>query len=326
MFTGVDKFDLRDDEWMMVEDELLQTAKLFTRHLHLAEYETLKTKMEELRKEAAPRPVSSNVKPSVEGHFKRKAQEQAKRQKKAIRELVSTRDSDSEGGEEPQRVAPNRSTSSFLPARQLTTAKAPATSGPLSTTRAPATLRPVHTSGGISHDIASDSDDLDAPKRLPIKKNSIMSSKATADDVPAQKPEVFVKPATPSKTQNKPARGQRRNLWDDWDELTANHKPSIPVPSPYRVSSPTKTVGSPATQPISSPTTPIHTPITKQTGTGCSVPAKRPPTPLNDDALNPPKRTQRPNNTADRLAKQKADKDRDEKKKQKYDDIPTFLF
>jgi hypothetical protein len=314
MLTGVDKFDLRDDEWMMVEDELLQTAKLFTQHLHLAEYETLKKKMDELRKEAAPRPVVSNAKPSVEGHFKRKAQEQAKKQKKALREVISTHDSDSEGDKEPRRVAPNRSMSSFSPVRSLSTARAPTTS------------RPLHTSGGVSHETASDSDDLDAPKRTPMKRPSTMSSKAAADDVPTQQPEVFVKPAISSKAQSKPARGKRRNLWDDWDELTTNPKPSIPAPSPQRVSSPTKTVGPPATRPASASTNSIHTPIAKRAGDGISAPSKRPLTISDNDDLNPPTRIQLANNTADRLAKQKADKDRDEKKKQKYDDIPTFLF
>ncbi|KAL5116553.1 hypothetical protein ACEQ8H_005549 [Pleosporales sp. CAS-2024a] len=46
MRKGVSRFDLRDDEWMMVEDEFLETAKLFTRHLHIAEYERLKQSIE----------------------------------------------------------------------------------------------------------------------------------------------------------------------------------------------------------------------------------------------------------------------------------------
>ncbi|KAF2447981.1 hypothetical protein P171DRAFT_471113 [Karstenula rhodostoma CBS 690.94] len=309
MLTGVDKFDLRDDEWMMVEDELLQTAKLFTQHLHLAEYEALKRKMEELRKETAARPVVPNAIPSVEGHFKRKAQEQAKKQKKALREVISTRDNDSEGDEEPRRAVQDRSAPSFPPAR------------PLSTARAPATSKPLQTSGDVSHETASDSDDLDAPKRPPMKKPS-----------PVKRPEVFAKPALPSKTPSKPARGQRRNLWDDWDELTANPKPSIAAPSPsrtpYQVSSPTNPVGLSANQQLSSPTTSFHTAVTQRIDNATPMPTKRRTTTFDDDNANTPKRGHLDKETADRLAKRKADKDREEKtkKKQKYDDIPTFLF
>lgn len=312
MLTGVDKFDLCDDEWMMVEDELLQTAKLFTQHLHLAEYETLKKKMEELRKENAARPVVPNAKPSVEGHFKRKAQEQAEKQRKALRAVISTHESDSEGDEEPQRAVPNRSAPSFPPPR------------PLSTARATATSRPLQRSGDVRHGTASDSDDLDAPKRPPIAKLSDIPPKAPpkapAHTTPGKRSEVFVKPAIPSKSPRKPARGQRRNLWDNWDELTATPKSSIPTPSPshppYKASSSTKTVGPTTNQQSSSPPTAFHT----------SVPLKRPGTTLDDDDLNAPRRNQLAKDTADRIARRKADKDREEKKKQKYDDIPTFLF
>ncbi|KAF1956075.1 hypothetical protein CC80DRAFT_516353 [Byssothecium circinans] len=83
MDKGVDKFDLRDDEWMMVEDELLQTAKLFTRHLHLAEYDRMKADIDEkkLRNEKTPRPVVPGAKPSIVGQFKKKAEKQSKVQK-----------------------------------------------------------------------------------------------------------------------------------------------------------------------------------------------------------------------------------------------------
>ncbi|KAL5408092.1 hypothetical protein PMIN04_011524 [Paraphaeosphaeria minitans] len=304
MLTGVDKFDLRDDEWMMVEDELLQTAKLFTQHLHLAEYKTLKTKIEELRSETAARPVVSNTKPSVEGHFKRKAQEQARKQKKALNEVISTRGSDSEGDEEPQRAVPDRTAPSLPLAIPLSTARAPA------------------------NETASDSDDLDMPERPPTTKLSTILLKATANNAPAKRPEVFVKPAL--KTPSKPARVQRRIVWDDWDELNASPKPLMPAPSPlrtpYQASSPMKTVEPSTHRQSSSPTTSLPTLITKQIHNVASVPSKRPTTILDDDDLNPPKRNHLAKDTVDRLAKRKADMDREKKKEQKYDDIPTFLF
>ncbi|KAL5389921.1 hypothetical protein DPSP01_001980 [Paraphaeosphaeria sporulosa] len=304
MLAGVDKFDLRDDEWMMVEDELLQTAKLFTQHLHLAEYETLKTKMEELRKETAARAVVPNAKPSVDAYFKRKAQEQAQMQKKALREIVSTHDSESEGDEEPQRAVPDRTAPSLLPARPLSRARAPA------------------------NETASDSDDLDMPERPPTMKLSTILPKDTVKNVPAKRPEVFVKPA--SKTPSKPARVQRRNVWDDWDELNASPKPLIPARSPSRTpnraSSPKKAIRTSTHQQSSSPISSLPTLITKRAHNVTSAPSKGATTILDDEDLNPPKRIHLAKDTADQLAKRKADKDREEKKRQKYDDIPTFLF
>lgn len=313
MLTGVDKFDLRDDEWMMVEDELLQTAKLFTQHLHLAEYETLKTKMEERRKEAAARPVVSNSKPSVERRFKRKAQEQAQKQKSALREVISTHDSDSGGDEETQRAIPNRTTSSFRSTKTSSAAGAPATSRPLQTAR------------DVLDDATSDSDDLDAPKRPPTARTSSIPLDAPVQASPARRPDIFAKPAIPSRTPNRPARTQRRDVWDDWDELNTDTKPSLPAPSPSRTPS---RAPLPTNQHSSPPTTASTTPITNRYHNTAPAPSKRSTTIRPDDDLDPPKRTHLPKDTADRLTKRKSDKDREEekKRKQKYDDIPTFLF
>ncbi|KAJ4354552.1 uncharacterized protein N0V89_006289 [Didymosphaeria variabile] len=314
MLTGVDKFDLRDDEWMMVEDELLQTVKLFTQHLHLAEYETLKTKIGARRKEAAARPVVANAKPSTEGHFKRKAQEQTKKQKKALREVISTHDSSNEGDEDPQRVVPNRSTPSFSSPR------------PSSTTRALGISKPLQTIRGVPHENASDSDDLDALMTKP----SAPPPKASADKGPVKEQDVFVKPAIPSKTPNKPAHGQRRNLWDDWDELATNPKTSISAPSPLRTpdraSSFTKTIGRSAIQQSPSRTDSLHTPSTKPTDHGTSIPSKRLKSTMDEDDLNKHERNTLAKDIPDRATNREARKDRDDKKKQKYDDIPTFLF
>ncbi len=65
MRTGVSKFDLWDDEWMMVEDEFLETAKLFTRHLHIAEYDRLKETIEAKKKEAEKEMKTATSKNSV---------------------------------------------------------------------------------------------------------------------------------------------------------------------------------------------------------------------------------------------------------------------
>jgi len=52
----MDGYD-QDDKWVMVEDEFLETAKLFTRHLHHAEYQRLKL----LAKERKPSNIMQRV-------------------------------------------------------------------------------------------------------------------------------------------------------------------------------------------------------------------------------------------------------------------------
>lgn len=311
MLTGIDKFDLRDDEWMMVEDELLQTAKLFTQHLHLAEYETLKARMEELKKEAVARPVVANAKPSVEGHFKRKAQDQAEKQKKTLKEVLSVRESNSEDEEEPQGVISGRSTSALPP---------------------PGPRKPLQNSKVMSKEIASDrgDDDLDVPKRPLSSVPLPVSSKPAAAQTPFKKPEAIVKSATPANTQRKPIRGQRRNLWDDWDELATNPTQSIPAPSPTvtprRPSSPTKTFRVFGKQESSSPASSTNTSNLNQTKTATLASSKRSTTTLHSDNLSTSPRTALVKDKADRSAKRKTEDDSTDKKKKKYDDIPTFLF
>ncbi|KAF2276180.1 uncharacterized protein EI97DRAFT_467409 [Westerdykella ornata] len=85
MREGVNRFELRDDEWMMVEDELLQTAKRFTQHLHLAEYERLKERIQ--TKKEVVRPVVPSAKPSDERKFQMRAENQAKAQMKALKDI-----------------------------------------------------------------------------------------------------------------------------------------------------------------------------------------------------------------------------------------------
>ncbi|KAF2743139.1 hypothetical protein M011DRAFT_521834 [Sporormia fimetaria CBS 119925] len=87
MRAGVNKFDLRDDEWMMVEDELLETAKLFTRHLHVAEYDRLKEMIQ--TKKDIERPVVANATPSVDRQTQLKARKQTQVQRAALKDVLS---------------------------------------------------------------------------------------------------------------------------------------------------------------------------------------------------------------------------------------------
>ncbi|KAF1364969.1 hypothetical protein EJ07DRAFT_98279 [Lizonia empirigonia] len=111
MRKGVSKFDLRDDEWMMVEDEFLETAKLFTRHLRIAEYDKLKESIEAKKREAeVARPVVTGAKRSMEGTMKERARVQDSRQKKAIRDVFASRGDDDEDEGASYRQKPSRPT------------------------------------------------------------------------------------------------------------------------------------------------------------------------------------------------------------------------
>lgn len=79
-----------DDAWMMVEDEFLDTARTFTRHLHHAEYHRLKRAAREKNASAAQnivRPVVSRGKLSVESQMKHEAKARAERQIDALRRI-----------------------------------------------------------------------------------------------------------------------------------------------------------------------------------------------------------------------------------------------
>jgi hypothetical protein len=99
MRTAVSRFDLRDDEWRMVEDDLLETAKLFTHHLRVEDYKVIEQGIEAKKKglvtgPAAVRPVVSGATLSAEGTLKEKARLQSEKQRRAFRDVFTSRDED----------------------------------------------------------------------------------------------------------------------------------------------------------------------------------------------------------------------------------------
>jgi hypothetical protein len=308
MRKGVDKFDLRDDEWMMVEDELLQTAKMFTRHLHLAEYERMKAEMEERTKQSAARPVVPDAKPSDEGRFKQKAREQKRTQKKALRDLFAATSDDEEEDDstkiqhaDPQTAIVTTNTPRKNPAIQR--------------------VNPHHKS-------ASDSDDLDVPRRSTkpaVTADKVESSAADID--PKQTPSKFVKPALPLNARAR-AKLRRPTPFDMWDDFVPN-RPSSPPKSGTSAtphSSSTTKVQAPAMQPTLSCASTSSSPSTS------TLPSPRTKSPARSSDLfgdlDFPKRGGLSSETSYRLAKRKAEKEKDapSKSNKSVDDIPTFLF
>lgn len=82
----------RDDSWIMVEDEFLETAKLYTVHLHQAEYQRLKDIARAQRVNLIcdiSRPVDARSLASAETRKQREAEALRKTKDDAVQEAIS---------------------------------------------------------------------------------------------------------------------------------------------------------------------------------------------------------------------------------------------
>jgi hypothetical protein len=83
-----------DDIWVMVEDEFLATARLFTRHLHHAEYQRLKKLARSQNASAIQnisRAVDDTTPLSIESRKKLEASAQRKQQRNAVTNILGTK-------------------------------------------------------------------------------------------------------------------------------------------------------------------------------------------------------------------------------------------
>ncbi|KAJ4380628.1 hypothetical protein N0V86_003987 [Didymella sp. IMI 355093] len=304
MRKGVSKFDLRDDEWMMVEDEFLETAKLFTRHLHIAEYDRLKESIEAKKKEAeVARPVVAGAKRSVDDEMKEQARVQESRQKKAIRDVFTSQGTSNEDDRALYCSKPS---------------KAPSL-----------TAKPRPPSNDSQE---TDSDDLDAPRPAKPKAPS-PTTETAARSLPATRPrpaylptlkpgtETFIKPALPATiTSARPrARPSRMTPFDMLDEY---NPPIFDTRTP-----PAMTTRDRRSQSISSSRS---SPQTSHATTTRSVKQRPSIDPLDDDRESAKGTGGVSKEVADRIAKRKAERAKEgigkKKKATNVDDIPTFLF
>lgn len=319
MRESISKFDLRDDEWMMVEDEFLETAKLFTRHLHIAEYERLKEIIEEKKKGAVSRPIVANAKISAVGTMKSKAESQEQQQKKAIRDVFASQDD--------EREKP-RTTSSTHVTYNKTTPLSSISKRALANTPK---VKPPAAPG-------SDSDDLNTLRR-PVKPHleaittpsrkvntTASGSKGVSSPTPTTnaKPPTFSKPAplqAAIKARSRMSRATPFEMLDDWVP-----KKSQPPPK----ASPEQSITSPATS---------CTPVTaKPSRSFDSLDSVKHSVRARSTSFSSEMKAQQRGSEASgrkedleaRLAKRRADQeknDRDKKRKTlNADDIPTFLF
>lgn len=299
----INQFELRDDEWMMVEDEFLQTAKLFTQHLHLEEYERLKKRMEE-NKEEPNRPVVLSVRPSEDARLKKKARDQTLVQERALKDVfLSARvGSNDNVPDQPNSIKPLA-----LSVLDSTILVAVSTSKTTPRSRQ-----------AIKNTIDSDSDDLDTLNTRPMKQS--LAPKPVAEPIPTTTtPSPFAKPSLSASTRPRPLR--RPTPFDLLDEYTPK-LPSSPTrpsetkasdqpgrPTPRRPASPTKVSQARSTR---------HLEATRKTARTFDL----------FDDLDNLKRELPVKEQSDRLAKRKGEKASEEKSKSRKvaDDIPTFLF
>tara|TARA_R110002003_G_scaffold198_14_gene15524 strand:+ start:16001 stop:17230 length:1230 start_codon:yes stop_codon:yes gene_type:complete len=301
MRTGVSKFDLRDDEWMMVEDEFLETAKLFTRHLHIAEYKKLKERIEAKKKKiGVARPVVAGGKVSFEGKMKEKAKAQEMKQKQAIRAVFVAQNDEGDDDAGDASFAHSRSrqiTSSSLASSKATTLKTPPHQPP-------------------THD--SDSEDLDTARSTSRSTTSkpdpasALGSTTTGPKsaLPAPTPTPtspsFAKPALPTKPRTTTSRRSRLTPFDMLDGYTPPAQADTDAQklhSSVRSTSPIK---------LTAP-----------------APASKEPARSDDAEEEWGTSSALRKATAERMAKRKAERaaDRAEKRKTiKLEDIPTFLY
>jgi hypothetical protein len=305
MCKGVSKFDLRDDEWMMVEDEFLETAKLFTRHLHIAEYEKLKERIEAKKNEQVQgaRPVVAGGKMSTEGAIKKKAEVQEKRQRKALLDVFASQEDENDEDAQPSTTStkPNPLSPTLL--------KRPPVHGPddeddldFATPLFKHPSRPTVTKPASSFASASH------PPNTPIT-----GSKSASPSSPTPN---FAKPALPAlKLRATTSRKSRATPFDMLDDYVPRANRPVAIPT-VKAQTPSSSAKPPVVQTKSAtsakPTLvlknsslPMQPQIKEEWGSGLSK------------------------ETAERIAKRKAEreKEKDSKKKKNVgtDDIPTFL-
>lgn len=206
MRKGVGKFDLRDDEWYMVEDEFLQTAELFTRHLHLREYERLKEIVQ--YKKDIVRPVVASAKPSEERQIQIQTEKKTKTQKAALEDVFG---SSGKGNIDDYLGAPKRAT---IPKDNHTKQRKPEISD-------------------------SDSEDLDNLPKPTVPKRST-SDAPFVKPAPPSKPRTPAPPPVPTPDKSPRKRRQSTFSFDDYSHDPPSSPPAAPPTSNTRLTSPQK--------------------------------------------------------------------------------------
>ena len=228
MRKALNKNDFRDDGWMMVEDEFLQTAKLFTRHLHLAEYERLRKELRASKGKEVVRPVVASAKPNIEYQLKTKARNQRKKVASEQSKAAKEEEDVSNDLDAPGRPAPSKKLQASYPeVKQRCQVAAPSQ----------AATQPVSSKSGAGGPIPSTS----APKGSKYDRSiaDVFGLKRISNPQPSEKSvaDTFKQePASP-----KPLPRPRYTSISDWDEPQNNNpssraftKPRLPIKPAFK--------------------------------------------------------------------------------------------
>lgn len=320
-----------DDIWVMVEDEFVATARLFTQHLHHAEYKRLKqlAKTQNASKmQSISRPVDSRLRLSAEAKKRMKATQVSKDQEKALGIVNDGKTlSEDEGLDELEDDEPwgwDPRLSGLMKEPKQSTARLASLTGTKSRTKAAAGFSQPHSSQGSS--VPSTSQPVgDCPKAGGGKLRRSLEThrdgqSSGEDDLDAF---LFKKPAAPRLQQpmqsHQPEKSPNESLQ------------SQPQPPHLRQSSSAsknsislRSLKSVALKPL--PRAPTTTPRALSRHTSPIQSESVPTLSVLDDI---PRRQQVKSKYAERLAKRKADKAREKKDREKpweVAEIPTFLF
>jgi hypothetical protein len=242
MRNALTKYDLCDDEWMMVEDELLQTAKSFTRHLHLAEYERLKQDLQ--TRKVVVRPVIANAKPSEEGKLRMRIEAQRKAQRKALEEVAeATSEESGDDLDAPvrasfslQHISTTRQKAASTPSMKnmappaRTTRHAPASNPPSTTPNPSRSIQSIFTQKPQARKEADAQTSNNKPSSNPPKRPAKTSLFSLLDDLDTPFPSTSTskppaqsshKPSSSPKNNNIPTPPRRKPL-DFLDDIDAD--------------------------------------------------------------------------------------------------------
>ncbi|OJD37781.1 transcription initiation factor iia subunit 2 [Diplodia corticola] len=219
-----------DDIWMMVENEFLDTARAFTRHLHHAEYHRLKRVAREKNASAAQnivRPVVPRSKMSVESQLRHEAKARAERQAEGLRRIEGGNIGADEPREEPEEEVPwarDPHLGGLMSGSQDSTSRLATLAGIKSKTRAAAgysgaqskpsptrhkEARPRSSFEGLAREtrraaVGSDEDDLDAfsSGRRSMSKESVRRPSGTSTKTADAREPSMLPPRHPKQSEH----------------------------------------------------------------------------------------------------------------------------
>ncbi|KAF2145560.1 uncharacterized protein K452DRAFT_121949 [Aplosporella prunicola CBS 121167] len=322
-----------DDMWIMVEDEFLDTAQMFTQHLHHAEYHRLKRLAKERSASAIQkiaRPVVPHSQMSTEAKLKRKAEASAEKHADALRQIGAgvhdSRDGEDSEEEDAPWMRDSQLAGLMSGSQEQSSSQLARLTGTKSYTRAAAgyavakpsssVLRSNSTTGPGTWNARS------ALSGLAQEIEKVVAEDDDSDDLDGTSLKITPKTLTKqhSATTTHPVHVQKTGIQPPPNRVP-KPLPKVETVSASRSVRPNDVSRSRATISFSESSIDVETRTSRQT-----IPSSR-LDPLNDLS----KRSERQSSSTERMAKRKAvmsaRREREKKKKSdSLDEIPTFMI